>query len=553
MGAICQTVLQHRERMQELRSRKHIVYDAKAAEMPIQFLENNVRLYEGDWAGKPFLLPEWQKEDLMRPLFGFKYADGARVFREAYIQLPKGTGKSAFNAGLILFYLLFGGMGLHLYCVGTSRETALTVFNDVVNMYFASPKLKPYLDYDGKGKVTAIYTKRRPRNTLQYVSADTRFDGPRPTFISFDEYHRHKSADLHNIFQKSLVKVRQGLMVTITNAGEDLVSPCHNEYETAKAILAGSLDKERYFAYVPEPDPEDLAEDGKLLTIETLRKVSPNLGYTIQEADVLQELEDARKLAHKRPSVLRYHFNMWVAGGEKAWLDYPKWQECGEDYDETDLYGCPIWLGIDLSKTTDLSAIVGVVEKAGRLYLLAWCYLPKVRIQEAKESEAPYAAWEQEGWITACGERVIDSDVLHAKLQEIQEHFQIKDVGFDRSRAAELIAACEEDEIPVTLVNQSMIAFSDPTKKFEQRILEGTIRHNNNPCLNWQVSNARVAVRDDLIKPVKEYLASAKRIDAVVSAIMALYVHDKDLISPEENVYAGIFDVPANLRSLLGV
>jgi hypothetical protein len=62
-----------------------------------------------------------------------------------------------------------------------------------------------------------------------------------------------------------------------------------------------------------------------------------------------------------------------------------------------------------------------------------------------------------------------------------------------------------------------------------------------------------VAVRDDLIKPVKEYLASAKRIDAVVSAIMALYVHDKDLISPEENVYAGIFDVPANLRSLLGV
>jgi phage terminase large subunit-like protein len=168
-------------------------------------------------------------------------------------------------------------------------------------------------------------------------------------------------------------------------------------------------------------------------------------------------------------------------------------------------------------------------------------------------NEASYQQWVDEGWVTPCGERVIDQAVLMAKLMEIRDNFELKAVGFDRNRAAELIAMCEDEGITVELVNQSMMVFSDPSKKFEQHILERTIRHNSNPCLNWQVANARVAVRDDLIKPMKEYLASTKRIDAIIGAIMALYVRMKSLLDAPEDITAGVWELPGNLRGLLGM
>jgi phage terminase large subunit-like protein len=92
-----------------------------------------------------------------------------------------------------------------------------------------------------------------------------------------------------------------------------------------------------------------------------------------------------------------------------AWLDFEKWKRCGLRYTAEDLRGCRVWLGIDMSKNTDLSSIGGIAElseerwsAAGELlppglYALCWNFLPGERIEDVDEREAPYKFWVEQG------------------------------------------------------------------------------------------------------------------------------------------------------------
>jgi phage terminase large subunit-like protein len=63
---------------------------------------------------------------------------------------------------------------------------------------------------------------------------------------------------------------------------------------------------------------------------------------------------------------------------------------------------------------------------------------------------------------------------------------------------------------------------SQPTKNFEKLIKEKRII-DHNPVMKWMVTNA--VVRPDVnnnYKPLKEYHSSCKRIDGVITSIMAV-------------------------------
>ena len=68
-------------------------YDAEAAEHAVRFIEtfcSHVKGHQG-----LFLLEDWQKNDIIRPLFGWKREDGMRKYRTCYIEVPRKNGKSS--------------------------------------------------------------------------------------------------------------------------------------------------------------------------------------------------------------------------------------------------------------------------------------------------------------------------------------------------------------------------------------------------------------------------------------------------------------------------
>lgn len=525
----CKTILQHRARIDALKKNPDIIFDQAAADEVVRFIEGNLHL-TGDWGGQPFRLMDWEKYDLIYPIFGLKWrATGLRVIRMVYAQLPRGTGKSAFNAAMLLYYLLFGGTGIDLYCIGSTKTTASNVFQDCVDIYLNSPSLRPYITPRGNEFITELYTSKQPRNTLQVIAADERIQGLRNACTSYDEYHVAPHGKLFDMARQCARKLRQSLVLVITNAGENLNSACYTEYQQAKKILSGEIQDDTYLAYIPEPDDGDAWDD-----IETARKVNIGLGYTVQDEDLQAELETARLIPAKKHAYIQYRLNQWNIGGAAVWLPFDKYKACVDDYDESDLYGLPIWLGVDKAAKRDLTSICGIVFKDGLPHVLTWNYRPDSKLINIV-GEAPYADWLDQGYIFSGGhpEYILDS-TLFAYIQDIAAHFDIQAIGFDKAMAGDLMVMCDEKNLPVIEIPQGKMVFTEPINKYEELVLTGGIRFPENPCLAWQFSNAMVDVDQNGLKRfVREHKASNKRNDAMIAITQAIYCWSKQDSKPD--------------------
>jgi len=71
-------------------------FDEQAADRAVAFIETHIRHCKGELAGQLFILEDWQKDDLIRPIFGWKHTDtGLRKYRSVYCEIARKNGKSS--------------------------------------------------------------------------------------------------------------------------------------------------------------------------------------------------------------------------------------------------------------------------------------------------------------------------------------------------------------------------------------------------------------------------------------------------------------------------
>ena len=69
-------------------------FDEATADKAVAFFRDHLVLSEGRWAGEPFVLEPWQENDIIRPLFGWKRADGTRRYRRCFVWVARKNGKA---------------------------------------------------------------------------------------------------------------------------------------------------------------------------------------------------------------------------------------------------------------------------------------------------------------------------------------------------------------------------------------------------------------------------------------------------------------------------
>ena len=79
------------ERFEQLKTKYY--YDEAAAEEKIRFIEKHCRHVEGSLYGKALVLPDTFKNEILRPVFGLKKANGKRLINKVYIQMPRKNAK----------------------------------------------------------------------------------------------------------------------------------------------------------------------------------------------------------------------------------------------------------------------------------------------------------------------------------------------------------------------------------------------------------------------------------------------------------------------------
>jgi phage terminase large subunit-like protein len=192
------------------------------------------------------------------------------------------------------------------------------------------------------------------------------------------------------------------------------------------------------------------------------------------------------------------------------------------------LHGRPCYVGLDLSSTTDLTALVGVFPDATGFDVLPAFFVPAERIRDrALRDRVPYQEWATAGLITATPGSVIDYEYVRNTLLAWAADFDLKTIGFDPWNATDLLTRLQEqDGLTCVAVRQGFASLSAPSKALEAAILSKTLRHNGHAVLRWCIGN--VAIELDAagnIKPSKK--ASTERIDGVIALVMAIDQMDR--------------------------
>jgi phage terminase large subunit-like protein len=225
-------------------------YDWQAGEHAVRFIEL-LRHVDGEWAGRPFILTDWQEWDIVRPLFGWKRKDGLRRYRDAFISVARKNGKSSLVAAIGAYMLLADKeFGAQVYATATKEEQARIVWEMARKMIEFSPELRNEIK---SFKRTFVCDKTGSR--FMPLGRDSKtMDGFSVHCGIVDEYHAHKTSEMYDVIDDGRGARRQPLLLTITTAGFNVSSPCKKEWDIAVRLLEGHLTNDSYFAFIATVD-----------------------------------------------------------------------------------------------------------------------------------------------------------------------------------------------------------------------------------------------------------------------------------------------------------
>lgn len=528
-------------------------YDERAADAAVRFFATRLRLTEGEWAGRPFLLEDWQEHDIVRPLFGWKRADGTRRYRRCYIWVARKNGKTELAAGIALLMLLGDGeMGGQVFSIASEKEQASIVFNKATAMVAYSPELSEHLDT----LKSAIYCPSLNGSFRPLSGKPQGKHGLNMSGLVGDEVHEWKSGDLYTFVHDSAAARRQPLEVMISTAG---VKGSHGEevYNECLAILSGEIEDPSTLVVIYAAANDDDWEDEA-----TWLKANPNWGKSVKPETFREDFKRARQSPRVENDFRRYKLNQWTDQAVR-WLPIDAVDDDGKRFGwdhcvgptpwnelEAKLLGKRCFGGLDLSATQDLSALewwFPIQDGITTPIVLSRFWKPRDLIKaHGLRDKVPYADLVKQGALLTTPGNVIDHGAIRAQVIADASLFKVAFYGekreahqgglaIDRFDATETIVQLDGEGLPVVPFGQGFVSMSGPAKELERLVLSNGFHHGGHPVLRRHAQ--AVAVEQDAagnIKPSKKY--STQRIDGIAGLTMALGIAAHD-VGPQRSIY----------------
>lgn len=490
-------------------------FDEKTAWHSVDFLQKYATHVKGALARKPLELSEFQVVTQLN-LYGWRHKDtGRRRYRQAFILVPRKNGKSTWIAGLCLYAQAadpLRDLGGELYCAATEREQAALVFDQAKNMVLQNEELNSLYKIYQRSLVI-----EDDASSLKPISADAKSKhGFNSSFICYDEIHSAKDRDLYDVLDTSTGSRENPLIIVITTSDFNRPSICNELQDRAEKVQQGIIKDDSLLPVIFKAEITDDWTDP-----EVWAKANPNLGISVSLDYMKQKCQKAQDTPSFENTFKRLHLNIKTEQAVR-WLQMDKWDMGSVPLQE--LAGRRCYAGLDLSTTTDITALVLVFEDdEGGFDVLPyfWCPLETAREKEKRDG-VPYMQWIHDGFMEGTEGNVIDYDELRKRINEIVQDYPIEEIGYDPWNATQLANQLfEQDGIPMIQFRQGFISMNEPSKALEALVIGGSLRHANNPVLRWMASNA--SVKSDPagnIKPAKD--KSTGRIDGIVALIMAI-------------------------------
>jgi phage terminase large subunit-like protein len=305
-------------------------------------------------------------------------------------------------------------------------------------------------------------------------------------------------------------------------------------YSHACSVRDGTVEDHSFLPVIYEaPKDADWADE------TVWAQCNPALGDFRSLEDMRILAKRAKSLPAQENTYRRLYLNQWTEQSER-WIPMNLWDDCKVVIARQDLIGRRCYLGMDLSTTTDLTALCLLFPGEQGLDVLPLFFMPRDNLRErGRQDHVDYEEWARLGYIIPTPGNVVDYDAIRRLIQQWAQLYDIREIAFDPYNATHLVQLLQDvDRLPCRKIPQGYATLTSATKALEAAVISRRVRHDGNPVLRWNVANAAVEYDDKVKKSGNMKLSkkvSTQRIDGVAALVMAVDALEHD---PEpESVY----------------
>ncbi len=400
-----------------------------------------------------------------------------------------------------------------IYSAAADRAQAAIIYNEMLAMIRADESLSARII---PREFNKTLTDQESGSVYAALSSDARkAHGLSPSFTICDELAQWKGRELFDALQSGQGARSEPLLIVISTKSPDANDVMSEVVRYGEQVLAGDIIDPTFHATIYAAGPTDDPFDEAVWF-----RCSPALGDFRSLEEFRVAAEQAQRVPSRRPSFELYYLNRAI-DAETSFIARPDWEACAADIDYESLRGKRCVLGLDLSSTTDLTALCAYFPDSGDL--LSWGWLPADDLAEKERADhSPYTLWAREGILDTTPGKSIDRQYVVHRIAELAELYDVQCMFADRWRLDEVTRLLDADRIKLKVEPFGMgwREQSPALDHFESEVLTKRLRHNS-PLLNMAMANARV-----LTDPAGgRKLAKNKsygRIDPLVAAVMAV-------------------------------
>lgn len=505
-----------------------------------KFFEELLVHTKGRYARRKFILAKWQREEIIRPIFGTvvwspEHEEYVRRYLVVWIELARKNGKTELLAGIMLYLLVADGEeSAEIYGCARDRDQASLAFDVAMRMVQLSPVLNRRL-------MIRAHLKRiidvKTNSFYQVIAADAAGAlGSNPSGVAADEILAWRDRGMWDAQRTGMGSGarRQPLMVAATTAGNDpsgFAAAMHAEMQR----VADDPDRAPHvFAFMRNTPREADPFDEK-----NWPHANPALDDFLSREAMRKEALEARNDPAAENSFRQFKLNQWV-NQTTRWMPMHLYKQTSGElwlnpgWARDKLKGRVAWAGFDLAAKMDLTSwcLLFPGPDGEPLDVLWRFWLPEAALPHLdKHNDGKVSRWVSEGWITATEGEVLDYDRVYADVATDAKDFRIAGGDCDKWSMFPVIqeiakrTGLKEEKSLITRQN----TYADMTPGMTALmglVKEERFHHHGNPVAQWCFDNVEVAhPRDnpDLIRPAKpERGATGKRIDAVPASSLAV-------------------------------
>lgn len=485
----------------------------------------------GPRAGRRIELTPWQRY-FVRQVYGRTVIDAGTVrkqYQTVVLWCPRGTGKTTWAGALTNGHLVGpeGGPRRSLYHVASTQKQARICFDDAWHFASHNPLIFEHVR-DRKSTLEIESVGRRSGGSvLQAISSvPSGAHGFRVDLAVCDEvhaWHRLSGGDLYDTVTEAAAKVTDGLIVVCSTVGEGTEGAGWELWEYSLAVARGEVEDASWLPLIFGA-PEDAPWDDP----RVWHAVHPGLQSGMVFEHHLQSL--ASRAAGSPDGRRRFRqrwLNIWQHGMGAGWIEMEAWNRQPAPPPLAEFAGRDIWVGIDLSSTTDLTAMAAVVldfnadgERVWHIWVHHWVPRDSISLR-ARRDRALYEAWAEDGrYLTATPGEVVDYGYPERHLLELAAVGRVR-AHQDQYNIIDFQSRMQPHRIEIVKAGMSFIHMTAAVKEMRRAAGNNQLCHEADPVLAYCAGNGRTKT-DPHENEMFQKNKSAGRIDGLVAVAVAI-------------------------------